>query len=241
VKLRIALAVCILVLALLATGCDLNTIRGSGKVVEEQRPVSGFHAVHVAGTGSVNITLGVQEALTIEAEDNLLEYFETEVRDGVLWIEQRDNTSLRPRDPINFFVTAKELDTIAVSGSGEVKAPPLSVEGFSIALSGSGKIAIQDLVAKSLEVSISGSGEADIAGGEIESQHVIISGSGEYDARNMASAMATVRVSGSGAATVWARDQLEATVSGSGDVRYVGSPTLTKNVSGSGSIQRIGD
>lgn len=61
-KLLVTLGLCVLVLALLAAGCDQNAIRGSGKVVEEQRPVSGFQGVHLSGIGTVTITMGDQEA-----------------------------------------------------------------------------------------------------------------------------------------------------------------------------------
>ena len=228
-----------LALALGVQGC--TTVSGSGDVVEEERPVSGFSGVHLAGIGTVTIKLGDQEALVIEAEDNLLEYFETGVRNDTLWIEQQDNTNLRPKEPVNFYVTMKSLDAIAVSGSGEVKAPPVSAERFSLDISGSGDIEIEDLDADSLEVTISGSGTATIAGGGVETQDVKISGSGEYNARDLESVTVDVSVSGSGMATVWARDQLEVNISGSGDVRYAGNPTLNQNVSGSGDVEQIGE
>jgi hypothetical protein len=238
-KRQVSVTLLILAMVVGIQGCA--SVRGSGNVVEEERPVSGFSSVHLAGLGTVTIELGDQEALRVEAEDNLLEYFETEVRDGTLWIEQQDNKNLRPREPVNFFVTAKTLDSVALSGSGEIKVQPVSTERFSVDVSGSGDVAVESLAADSLEVTISGSGAADIAAGEVNNQDVTISGSGEYDARDMASAKATVSVNGSGTATVWARDDLQVDISGSGDVRYVGSPTLDENVSGSGDIERIGD
>jgi hypothetical protein len=240
-KRHMFLVLLIIGLALGIQGCDLNAVRGSGDVVEEERPVSGFSGVHLAGLGTVTIELGDQEALRIEAEDNLLEYFETGVRGGTLWIEQRDNTSLRPKEPVNFYVTAKTLDSVALSGSGGINVPPVSAERFSVDVSGSGDVAVESLVADSLEATISGSGAADIAGGEVKNQDVTISGSGEYDAREMPSARATVSVNGSGKATVWARDDLQVDISGSGDVRYVGDPTLNQSVTGSGDVERIGD
>jgi predicted small secreted protein len=238
-KRQVSLILLALALALGVQGC--NTISGSGDVVEEERPVSGFSGVHLSGIGTVTIELGDQEALVIEAEDNLLEYFETGVRNGTLWIEQQDLTNLRPKEPVNFYVTMKSLDSIAISGSGEVKAPPVSAERLSLDVSGSGDIEIEDLDADSLEVTISGSGTASIAGGGVETQDVNISGSGEYDARNMESATTNVRISGSGEATVWASDQLQVDVSGSGDVRYAGNPSVNENVSGSGDVVRIGE
>ena len=63
-----------------------TTIRGSGNVVEETREVSGVSGVQLATIGDMVIELGDKESLRIEAEDNLLEYFETEVRNGKLII-----------------------------------------------------------------------------------------------------------------------------------------------------------
>jgi hypothetical protein len=240
-KRQVFMILLVWVLALGIQGCDFNAVRGSGNVVEEERSVSGTSGIHLAGLGTVTIELGDQEALRIEAEDNLLEYFETEVRGGTLWIEQQENKNLRPKEPVNFFVTAKTLDSLALSGSGEIIVPPVSAERFSLDLSGSGEIDINDLDADSLEVTISGSGDVNIAAGAVESQDVDISGSGEYDARDMESASADVRVSGSGKATVRASNHLQVDVSGSGDVRYAGNPTVDSDVSGSGDVERIGD
>ena len=240
-KRQLSIVLLVLVLALAVQGCDFDAVRGSGNVIEEDRSVSGFHGVHLAGIGTVVIEFGDGEALRIEAEDNLLEYFETGVRNGTLWIELQDDVNLRPKEPVNFFVTAKVMDAIAVSGSGEVSVPPVSAERFSVDVSGSGAVKIEDLEAESLDVSISGSGDADIAGGAVDGQDVKISGSGKYDANAMQSVSANVTVSGSGKATVRASDHLQVNINGSGDVRYAGNPTLDQKVTGSGDVKRIGD
>ena len=44
--------------------------------------------------GNLAIELGEQEELIIAAEDNLLEYFETEVRSGKLGTDTRNGVSL---------------------------------------------------------------------------------------------------------------------------------------------------
>ncbi len=59
---------------LLITACGLRTIQGSGDVITESRDVSGFDSVSLTGIGRVIITQGDKESLTIEADDNLLEY-----------------------------------------------------------------------------------------------------------------------------------------------------------------------
>ena len=71
---------------LVASGCGVTFIQGSGKVVSESRQVSGFEKLDLALDGEVILTQGEAEMLTIEAQENLLRYIVTEVRGGTLWI-----------------------------------------------------------------------------------------------------------------------------------------------------------
>jgi hypothetical protein len=258
--------VVLLVVVLSTLGCvcggiRFGGVRGSGRVEEEERLVRGFTGVELATFGNLDIRLGDEEALRIEAEDNLLPYFETEVRNGILEISSRPGVALRNRRAVNFYLTAVELDTIRISGSGDVTAPDLEAGQFSVRISGSGNLemedldadglevrisgsgdtAIEDLRAEALEVDITGSGSLDIAGGEVEEQGITIRGSGKYRARRLDSAEAEGRISGSGDATVQVRDRLKVNVSGSGDVRYVGSPDVDRSVTGSGDVEQIGE
>ena len=234
-----------LVLAASSLACSFIAgwpgVRGSGKVVEEERSVSDFTGVALSGIGNLYIEVGDEEALRIEAEDNLLPYLETEVRGTTLEITTRENVNLLPLRPINFYLTVKALDTITVSGSGHAEAPGLQAEQFFATVSGSGSVKMAGLEAEALTATVSGSGGLDIAGGEVEMQDITLSGSGKYEAKGMESAEADVRLSGSGSATVRVRDRLDVTISGSGSVRYVGDPTVRETVSGSGGVSQIGD
>jgi len=254
-----------LVLAASSLACSFIAgwpgVRGSGKVVEEERSVSGFTGVALSGIGNLYIEVGDEEALRIEAEDNLLPYLETEVRGTTLEITTRENVNLLPLRPINFYLTVKALDTITVSGSGHAEAPGLQAEQFFATVSGSGSVKMAGLEAEALTATVSGSGSVkmagleaealtatvsgsgglDIAGGEVEMQDITLSGSGKYEAKGLESAEADVRLSGSGSATVRVRDRLDVTISGSGSVRYVGDPTVRETVSGSGVVSQIAD
>ena len=234
-----------LVLAASSLACSFIAgwpgVRGSGKVVEEERSVSGFTGVALSGIGNLYIEVGDEEALRIEAEDNLLPYFETEVRGTTLEIRTRENVNLLPLRPVNFYLTVEALDTITVSGSGHAEAPGLQAEQFFATVSGSGSVKMAGLEAEALTATISGSGGLDIAGGEVEMQDITLSGSGKYEAKGMESAEADVRLSGSGSATVRVRDRLDVTISGSGSVRYIGDPTVRETVSGSGVVSQIAD
>lgn len=256
----------VLVVAMGALGCviglpGIGTVRGSGRVAEEERQVGDFTGVELATFGDLFIELGEQESLRIEAESNLLPYFETEVRNDVLKIKQRSNVRLISRKPVRFYLTVKELDTIVLSGSGGIETPDLKAERFSLTIngsgdldmgdleadtfqvriSGSGDVQMREVYAEMIEVDIPGSGQLDIAGGQVEEQDISISGSGNYEARDLESAQAAVHIPGSGSVTIRVQDQLEVTISGSGEVRYAGNPDVDTRVAGSGKIKQIGD
>jgi hypothetical protein len=261
-KRRVLMVLVVLVVALSAQGCvAIRTVSGSGTVKEEERQVSDFTGVELATIGNLTIELGDKEALRIEAEDNLLRYFETQMRNGVLKIKDRHNVTLIPTKPVYFYLTVKELDTIVISGLGNVEVPDLKAARFSVNISGAGDVAIEDLDTDVLKVNISGGGDVDIEEldadrlevgisglgslyideGEVEEQDITISSAGDYRAKGLESAEAEVRISGVGSATVRVRDHLKVTISGAGSVRYVGSPTVEQDVSGVGHVERIGD
>jgi hypothetical protein len=252
----------LLVMAMSSTGClGIRTVSGSGKVIEEEREVSGFTGVELATIGNLTIELGERESLHIEAEDNLMQYLEAEVRGETLIIGSRENVNLIPTRGVYFTLTVKELDTVTISGLGNVEIPDLEAPRFSVEISGGGNVDTEDLDVGTLEVDISGGGDVDVEGlegevltvvisglgdlhieeGEVKEQEILISGGGNYRARGMESADAEVRLSGLGSATVRVHDNLKVTISGGGSVEYIGSPTVEQDISGLGHVKQIGE
>jgi hypothetical protein len=247
---KLVVVTLMLVLALSSFACSAagwSIVHGSGDVDEETYAVSGFDAVHFATVGTLHIEMGEEEGLRVEAEDNLLEYFEVEVKDGTLEIGTREFVSLIPTEPVHFYLTAKSLDSIAASGSGDVEVPALQASSFSVKISGSGDVSIGQLVANMLDVRISGSGGLFIADGEIGDQDVDVSGSGEYRAGGVKAVKAeriSVKVSGSGKVDLGELDAdvLDVRASGSGKVSAADGAVATQRarVSGSGRYEAKG-
>lgn len=238
----IVLAAVLLVGTLACSVGGLGTIRGSGSVIQEERPISHFSGVTLATFGNLYIEVGDEEKLVIEAQENLLPYFETTVTGEVLKIKTRDGVNLTPTAPVNFYLTVKKLDTLVLAGSGNIEVSALRADKFSVELSGSGDIEIASITADNLEVQISGSGTLRASGGRAGKQEVTISGSGKYEARDLQSNEADVTISGSGSMTINVRQHLKVNISGSGSVRYVGSPALDKlTVSGTGTVEQISE
>ncbi len=88
-----------------AAGGVLQGVQGSGKIITQDRSVSGFSRVELGGSGQVTITQGDQERLTVEADDNILPYIRTDVSGTTLYLGFTSAASgmrIQPSTPIKF-------------------------------------------------------------------------------------------------------------------------------------------
>ncbi len=248
---RTSFVILAVVLTLVTLACDLSgvlvdrgigtTERGSGNVVEETRPVSGVTGVDLETIGNVIIQIGDQESLRIEAEDNLMQYFETDVRGGILRIGSTPATiNLRPTKPVNFFLTVKDLERVSISGSGDIQVPDLETNEFSVDIGGSGDISMEDLNADRLEIDIGGSGDVNTARMKVSTFSVNINGSGDITLGELDTDNLSLNINGSGNLRIddgQVRDQ-EININGSGNFRAedLASENVDIKIGGSGDI-----
>src|SRR5262249_14704404 len=199
-----------------ASACEINigpaqTVQGSGSVKTESRDVRGFDAVEIAGIGTLVVTQGDSEHLTISAEDNILPKLSSEVVNGRLELHPQSNTQLNTTQPIRYELTVKQLKEVRLAGAGDVQASSLDADQLDIVVAGSGNTSIGRLTAKTLTVAVSGSGTATIAG-QATQQNVTISGSGRYRAADLQSRRANIQITGSGDCAVSVADSLNVTI-----------------------------
>jgi len=219
----------------------IRTIEGSGNVVTEERDVSDFDRVALSGFGEVIITQGDEESLTVETDDNLMRYIETEVRGGTLELGfTDDDILLRPSKSIIFRLSVIDLTALDSSGAGRFEMDELDADRLEVTLSGAGDIRIDSLTATDLVVTVSGAGNIELAG-QVKTQEVNLNALGNYNASDLESQAATVGISGAGSASIWVHDTLDVTISGAGNVDYYGSPEVSKNISGVGKVTSQGD
>ncbi|HEY9002353.1 MAG TPA: head GIN domain-containing protein [Mucilaginibacter sp.] len=238
----------ILVIALLLPGSAYvyarphNTVTVDVSKIED-RHITGFHAVDVGGSFDVYITQGSSESVKVEAPDEIIDHIITEVDNGVLKIYNKNDRNFHWGDLFNHkkiavYVSAKDMNAVAVSGSGNVYFKEgIHAESIRLRVSGSGDM-FGRVDAKNLESSISGSGDVKLAG-RAENSAVSVSGSGDFEARGLVTVNTIVHVSGSGDASINASNSVSASVSGSGDVRYTGGAhNISSSKSGSGDVSR---
>ena len=70
----------VLITLLVIVSCNVIGEIGSGNVVKEERKVSSFNAIEVSGAFDVELVQGTAIAVTVEADDNLMDLIRTEVR-----------------------------------------------------------------------------------------------------------------------------------------------------------------
>ena len=223
----------------------------SQELATEQRAVGRFDRIrlHQSTYGELLITQGASEALSIEAEPDVLRRVETEVVEGELRIRMRGpwwekaidalTTSIN-RKVVHYRVTVRELRGLDLSAAVRAKADTIETDRLALNLSGAGAIQIGSLTAQSLRVGLSGAGQVQVSGHVVE-QDANLSGAGQYHAGKLESHRATIRLSGVGDARVWVTEELDLTLSGAGSVSYYGTPKVNQSVSGLGKVSNLGD
>jgi hypothetical protein len=223
---RLYIPTAIFLVAFLLAGCSFQIVSGSGKVVTVDRPVEAFSRITLAGIGDVIVTQGPATPVRIEAEDNLIEYFDTSVQGDTLTIGIKDQymgITLQPTRPIKFYVSTPDIEALTLAGSGSISAPAVTSTDFKVALLGSGNISIDAIDAASLDVRLAGSGDIDLGTVTVPTVTQNISGSGNI---HLATLTAT---------------KVSSTIAGSGDVQVTGTVSEQNiEILGSGSYLAIG-
>jgi hypothetical protein len=206
----------------------------------ETRTVASFKSIGVSAPVRVELTQGDTESVVVEGDETSLAELETIVENGALKIRQKTRREVPKMDKVKAYVTARNIDGLSISGSGDIRAAALRATDLLLSISGSGDLRIDTLAASKLEVSVSGSGDVHVAG-TADSLNASIAGSGDFHGAKLQAGDVHVSIAGSGAATLWARNHLSARIAGSGDLRYYGDPPVVHTrVAGSGSVKRMG-
>jgi hypothetical protein len=219
--------------------CD-SALVGSGHVVTESRNISGVTAVRLTTNGNLTIEQGNQESLTIEADDNILPNLTSDVVNGKLELSVHTHGGFNLHSPIRYHLVVKEINELALMGSGDVTATAFSGDQVTITIMGSGDTSVDTITAKSLNINIQGSGDVNVASGYADTAGIQIMGSGSIRAENVKLGKAVVSVLGSGNSRLWVVDQLDVSFLGSGDVSYFGKPSISETHAGSGNLISLG-
>ena len=221
-------------MALFATSCEMNCIKGSGPVQERNVELATFTGIEVDGSIQVTIEKGPEQKITVSAQPELIALLNTDVN-GNVWNIRTSQCWSSDAEYTIHIVTPSLLNSIDVHGSSDVRSDDVFDE---LSTGGSGSITVSGINGKKLDLAISGSGTITIRG-TCSELNASLSGSGDLNGKELTANEADLKVSGSGSATITAISKLIANVSGSGEIRYGGKPNVESSISGSGSVSPL--
>ena len=225
-------------LSILFMAC-INGQRGNGNIITEKRNVAAFTKVSVATSIVVDILQSSQTLVTVEADENLIKYIETEVVDGELQIRLK-SVSISNYATIKVHITAPVFESLKVSSSAEIisNAPVTATDIISLAASSSANIAVQ-LNAPKVNITASSSSEIK-ASGQAKIINVDANSSALVNAENLKAETATVLASSSGEVVLFASLSITANANSSGTISYTGGASnVIKNENSSGKIVKL--
>ncbi len=222
---KICLAIFILALTIgliFSTSCgfgginNFSGVKGSGTSKTEQRNVADFREIEASGAVNLEVDAQKDFSVTVEADDNLLQYIKTEVSGDTLKIYSEGRIS--PTAKLNVKISMPALEGLDVSGASDAK--------------------IMNVKADSLELKASGASEI-IINGEANKLKANATGASEINAENLLTENADVDASGASSANVSATNELNVEASGASKISYTGEPkNLKQNSSGASSINK---
>jgi hypothetical protein len=218
----------------------------SGNRVSETRPLQSIHAVRFAMSGELVIRFGDKQEIELEADENVLPFIETSVRNDELIISLAPGSWLRTKKKLRATLTVPALEAVHAASSGDIRVAPWTGNRLSVASSSSGDVNVKSIdatsidlrssssgdirigrvSAKQLRADLGSSGDIRIGSGRTAAQRIRIRSSGDYEAHSMSSLNADIRSSSSGDASVWVTRRLRSSKSSSGDIRVRGNPLV---------------
>ena len=102
----------------------LTTMNGFSQK-KENRPVSGFTGIDASSVFNITVTKGSTESLSIEADDNVIQYVRSEVRNGVLHLYLDNRNKLNNTKTLRASIVMKNLDKVTLSGACKLTANDL--------------------------------------------------------------------------------------------------------------------
>jgi putative autotransporter adhesin-like protein len=216
-----------------------SAVRGSGRVIQESRSISGVRALEIGGSARLELVLDVAESLIVEAEDNIMPLLRVDLADGTLALGLQPNTSISTTKGILFKLSVpRALDSLKMTGSTSARVAEIKGGGRArLTLDGSSRANFGYLEIDSIDVDLRGSSELTIQSGLANDQQVKVLNSSSYVAEGFQTSTGTVTALNSGRAVVNVAKSLDATAENSSSVRYVGSPSVAKHVKDSGKVE----
>lgn len=208
---RIILALAVALVA----GCSKNevAVTGDGVPKTETRSVTDFSRIEAKGSFQIQWSPG-KPGLSIATDQNLLPLITSEVANGLLRIEERNN--LHATKGTVIVISSPALTAVQLGGDMRFKGGQFSGDELKLVAAGNTDVSLE---------------------GKVATLTAMLTGDGKLDAKSLGTRSVDLSVVGNGQADVASPDTLKVSIIGDGSVSYAGNPKIDKSTIGSGRVE----
>lgn len=218
------------------TAFSRDTVVGNGQLTLERRAVSNLADLDMSGPVNLEVRVGQEASLQVEADANLLPLVRTEANGGALRV--RVDGNVRTSHAIRVIYTVPQLSQIRATGSGRLTVTGLNGGALTLTKLGSGSSRLSGKVG-TLNMELTGSGDVDASALQSGNANLSLTGSGGITLGQVQGELLNVKVRGSGDVHAsGSASQLNARVTGSGGaaLKDVAAQSADLSTDGSGDI-----
>lgn len=195
-----------------------QTIKGNGNIVREDRRVGAFNSIDTRDGWDLLLSQGNEYGITVETDENLMEYVRTEVQGSTLKIYT--DAKIMKSNRRRILVTFRDLRSIKASGGADVDSQgKISTGDFDINCSGGSDLSLEELSCSAFSGDFSGGSDVTItfsAGAKI---HIDARGGSDIHLRDISGSEGKFNLSGGSDATLSGKlDDMRLSGSGGSDV-----------------------
>jgi len=220
---------------LLAANINIFPIKGSGKIIKEERTLASFTGINLNCMGNIIIKEGKTGKITINADDNIIPLIKTEIIKDVLTVSL--TKIVTEAGKLELEVAMENISELSVNGNGKIDVQKKIIQdSISFKVSGPGNI-IADIETKIVNTVLMGSGSIDLSGKTLKTE-ADTGGSGVLNLLNLTSDEAVIFIGGSAVCKVFVNNKLDINLKG-GKVQYKGNPKINLTAVLSGSLEAL--
>ncbi len=230
---RSLMTIWLVAFSLIAVSCIAH-IHGNGKVVKEERSVSGFDQISASTGIEVTLTQDSFEKVVVEADENIQKILKTEVTGGKLKIYLEEGVYYAKK--MKVYVTLKQLKALEASAGSEVKSEN-QIKSESLKINSSSGSQIRMEVGCTMVSLDSSSGSKMNVSGTTQSVKAGCSSGANLDASKLVAENGDVTASSGADMDVNVTKDLKAHASSGAGIKVYGNPaTRDTNSSSGGSV-----
>ncbi|MBC7994194.1 MAG: DUF2807 domain-containing protein [Rhizobacter sp.] len=203
--------------------------------VTQTREVAAFQDLTLSTRAMVVVRQGAQNAVRVEAGEQVLPLISTRVEKDSLVVED-----LRAyKSPARVTITVRNLRSLGMGESVAVVAEGLNLPALALTMGGSSQLILKAVSVRKLDVALGGS-SAVKADGQVDELSVALGGSSALHASALEAGAVSLTAGGSAQAVVWALKSMSAAVGGSASVGYYSDTMGSVKSGGSATVHRLG-